>query len=116
MTCPKCGSSLKCIGGESAHPDNWYCSQEQRCGWKAWDPVIRGTTDHAEFQKWWKDIGKPMYDGDSGLCALRAWQHQQAKVDALRAALRKIAEFRARNGQADVPESSIASAALKEVE
>jgi len=46
MTCPKCGSSLKCIGGESAHPDNWYCIQEQRCGWKAWDPVMRGTTDH----------------------------------------------------------------------
>jgi len=38
-TCPKCGSSLKCLGGESAHPDNWYCIQEQRCGWKAWDPV-----------------------------------------------------------------------------
>lgn len=32
--CPKCGRKLNCLGGESAHPDNWYCAS---CGWEAWD-------------------------------------------------------------------------------
>ncbi len=35
--CPKCKGELKCLSGESAHPDNWYCKDETGCGWQAWD-------------------------------------------------------------------------------
>lgn len=35
--CPKCGASLECLGGCSAHENNWYCSNEEGCGWQAWD-------------------------------------------------------------------------------
>jgi NTP pyrophosphatase (non-canonical NTP hydrolase) len=35
-TCPKCGGELRCLGGESAHPSNWYCENEEGCGWEAW--------------------------------------------------------------------------------
>ena len=38
--CPKCGAQLLCLGGESAHPDNWYCIDDA-CGYKAWE--VRGT-------------------------------------------------------------------------
>jgi len=31
--CPKCGGELKCLGGESAHSNNWYCKDEEKCGW-----------------------------------------------------------------------------------
>ena len=33
--CPKCGSKTECMGGHSAHPLNWYCSDEINCGWTA---------------------------------------------------------------------------------
>ena len=32
--CPNCGENLSCLGGESAHPDNWYC---ESCDYKAWE-------------------------------------------------------------------------------
>lgn len=34
--CPDCNSELQCLGGASAHPLNWYCSDEKNCGWTAW--------------------------------------------------------------------------------
>jgi len=41
--CPKCGGNIRCLAGELAHADNWYCEDEQGCGWWAWgetrDPV-----------------------------------------------------------------------------
>jgi hypothetical protein len=36
--CPKCKAGLNCLGGCSAHPSNWYCSDEKHCGWQAWNP------------------------------------------------------------------------------
>jgi molybdopterin converting factor small subunit len=30
ISCDKCGANLKCLAGESAHPDNWYCPQCRR--------------------------------------------------------------------------------------
>ena len=83
-TCPKCGSSLKCIGGESAHPDNWYCIQEQRCGWKAWDPVMRGTTDHT-IAKLESEVIR------LGTKSTRI-KSLEAKVKELTAALKQIAD------------------------
>lgn len=35
--CPRCGSELKCLAGHSAHPLNWYCKNENICGWQAWN-------------------------------------------------------------------------------
>ena len=29
MKCNVCESELKCLAGESAHPDNWYCPNEE---------------------------------------------------------------------------------------
>jgi len=37
LKCPKCSSDLQCLGGSSAHPNNWYCTDEKGCGWQAWD-------------------------------------------------------------------------------
>lgn len=36
-TCPKCGGPLNCLAGTSAHPDNWFCVDEEGCGWRAWE-------------------------------------------------------------------------------
>jgi hypothetical protein len=36
--CPRCSKDLLCLGGCSAHPDNWYCSDEKGCGYQAWNP------------------------------------------------------------------------------
>lgn len=33
--CPRCSGPIRCLGGESAHPDNWYCA-DTKCGWEAW--------------------------------------------------------------------------------
>jgi hypothetical protein len=38
--------------------------------------------DADEFKDWWEDA-RDKYDGDSQLCALRAWQHQQQIIDEL---------------------------------
>lgn len=35
--CPKCGGPTGCLSGASAHPDNWYCEDENGCGWRAWE-------------------------------------------------------------------------------
>ena len=35
--CPKCGGSIRCLGGKPAHDSNWYCEDETGCGWQAWD-------------------------------------------------------------------------------
>lgn len=37
LNCPKCGKEMECLGGCSAHPDNWYCSDEESCGYEAWN-------------------------------------------------------------------------------
>lgn len=34
--CPKCGKEIDCLAGYSTHYINWYCSDEEGCGWKAW--------------------------------------------------------------------------------
>lgn len=34
--CPECGGDLKCLAGHSGHPRNWYCEDENSCGWQAW--------------------------------------------------------------------------------
>jgi len=34
--CPKCGGEMRVLGGCSAHPDNWYCKDEKKCGYQAW--------------------------------------------------------------------------------
>jgi len=34
--CPRCNSPLECLGGASAHPNNWYCIDNVLCGWQAW--------------------------------------------------------------------------------
>jgi len=33
--CPRCGGELKCLGGHSAHPANWYCADSKKsgCNW-----------------------------------------------------------------------------------
>ena len=36
MKCPKCNKPAECLGGESAHPTNWYCAA---CGWKGWEKM-----------------------------------------------------------------------------
>lgn len=36
MKCPKCGGPTDCLSGCSAHPGNWYCEDEEGCGWEAW--------------------------------------------------------------------------------
>jgi hypothetical protein len=35
--CPQCGGPLECLSGVSAHPDNWHCTDEKNCGWRAWE-------------------------------------------------------------------------------
>jgi hypothetical protein len=35
-----------------------------------------------KFKEWW-DAAKKLYEGDSCLCALRAWQKQQERIDQL---------------------------------
>jgi hypothetical protein len=30
MKCTKCGADCRCLAGESAHPDNWFCPQCDR--------------------------------------------------------------------------------------
>lgn len=50
--CPKCGDELRCLSGESAHPDNWYCKDEDGCGWQAWDRSIASSDmeqDHLDI-------------------------------------------------------------------
>ena len=37
MLCPKCKSELRCLGGHSAHPSNWYC---EKCD----DEDVKGNT------------------------------------------------------------------------
>ncbi len=37
IKCPKCGGETKCLAGESAHHSNWYCEDETKCGWQAWN-------------------------------------------------------------------------------
>lgn len=47
---------------------------------------------NTEGFSWWWDKTKKLYDGDSQLCALRAWQHQQKRIEELEAALRSLAD------------------------
>lgn len=35
--CPKCKGEMCCLAGESAHPSNWYCKDEDGCGYQAWN-------------------------------------------------------------------------------
>jgi len=42
--CPRCGGDLKCLGGCSAHPDNWYCRDTSGCGWRAWEARWKAET------------------------------------------------------------------------
>jgi hypothetical protein len=35
-----------------------------------------------KFKEWW-EAAKKLYEGDSCLCALRAWQKQQERIDQL---------------------------------
>jgi hypothetical protein len=44
------------------------------------------------FNEWWAEA-KKLYDGDSGLCALRAWQHQQQEVKSVREAFNAALDF-----------------------
>lgn len=37
--CPSCGGDLAYLGGCSAHETNWYCKDEEGCGWQAWEGV-----------------------------------------------------------------------------
>jgi hypothetical protein len=30
VKCTKCGADCRCLAGESAHPDNWFCPQCER--------------------------------------------------------------------------------------
>lgn len=46
--CPRCGGPISCLGGCSAHPDNWYCDDEKGCGWQAWSS--RNTTKDVYFE------------------------------------------------------------------
>ena len=39
--CPECGGDLACLSGRSAHESNWYCRDEEGCGWQAWDRRVR---------------------------------------------------------------------------
>jgi hypothetical protein len=45
--------------------------------------------DTAGFREWWEEA-KQKYDGDSQLCALRAWQHQQQRIKQLESLLGRI--------------------------
>ena len=45
----------------------------------------------AGFNKWWAKACQ-LYNGDSKLCALRAWQHQQATITELTGALARLAD------------------------
>jgi hypothetical protein len=60
--CPKCQGDLHCLGGHSAHPLNWYCVNEQSCGWEAWakgavaTPIVKFDADD-EFT----DANDPMF-------------------------------------------------------
>ena len=48
------------------------------------------TADCAKgFPQWW-ETAKPLYDGDSQLCALRAWQYQQEIINTLLDGIRII--------------------------
>lgn len=44
--CPICGSPLTCLAGCSAHPNHWYCSSEDECGWEAWNNKTKKERDH----------------------------------------------------------------------
>ena len=35
--CPKCGAPMQCLSGSSAHPNNWYCTDIEGCGYEAWN-------------------------------------------------------------------------------
>lgn len=47
-----------------------------------------------EFADWWTTEGASKYEGDSKLCALRAWQHQQDKMNALQAEIDDLVEIK----------------------
>jgi len=34
--CHLCGAPERCLAGHSGHPQNWYCSDEENCGYRAW--------------------------------------------------------------------------------
>jgi hypothetical protein len=68
--------------------------------------MIMGYFNTEGFNEWWNEA-KKLYEGDSGLCALRAWQHQQKRIEELElnagywenataAALRQNDELKAR--------------------
>jgi len=46
--CPNCGGPISCLGGCSAHEDNWYCNDVETCGWQAWSS--KKTTKDMYFQ------------------------------------------------------------------
>lgn len=37
--CPKCNGPMSCLAGHSAHHANWYCDDEEGCGFRAWEPT-----------------------------------------------------------------------------
>ena len=37
LVCPDCDGVMSCLAGCSAHPDNWYCEDEDGCGYQAWN-------------------------------------------------------------------------------
>lgn len=50
INCPCCGKEMRCLGGCSGHPINWYCSDEDGCGYQAWNGLThkRPAKEYAE--------------------------------------------------------------------
>lgn len=48
MNCPRCGKSTQCLSGCSGHPLNWYCSDEENCGWQAWTTAVENNVRRSE--------------------------------------------------------------------
>lgn len=48
--CPRCGGTMNCLAGRSAHPSNWYCENPE-CGYQAWDHPVK-YPDGAAVKPW----------------------------------------------------------------